>query len=144
MSVLSNEAQYFEEQKARNNIQAAAAHEEPGVPVTVFVVAAYDVSRHYGGPEEGGWYYSNGPLLGVLDVALSNDEATEKCWDINQAFNELDGSGEDRRVATVVELPRRELGPHIRPCHDVDYDESDYVTRWDIPAEYSEERPHYC
>ena len=140
MSTLTAEAQYFEEQKARNNLQAAAAHPVTGVPVTVFVVAAYDVSRHYGGPEEGGWWYSDGPLIGVLDVALDNDTATEKCWDINQAYNDLDGNGEDRRVATVVQIPREERVGY--PCHE---DRDDTVTSWDVPLSYKGDyRPHYC
>jgi len=141
MSTLTAEAQYFEEQKARNNLQAAAAH-EPGAPVTVFVVAAYDVSRHYGGPEEGGWYYSDGPLIGVLDVALDNDTATNKCWDINQAYRQLDrDGGGDYRVATVIELPRKV--PDGARCH---FDEVGESVRWDIPETYraDEPAPHYC
>lgn len=30
-----------------------------------FLVVAYGISRHYGGPEEGGWYYDNTTILEV-------------------------------------------------------------------------------
>ena len=145
MSTMTPEAQAFDQRKAEWNLRDAAVPQGTPQPLgTLFVVAVYDTSRHYGGPEEGGWYYTNGPLAGLFGAWSDNDAATEQCWDLNQEFQESDLGREDRKVATVVELPRRELGPHIQPCHDVDFTEADYVIRWDIPTEYDEERKHYC
>lgn len=38
-------------------------------------VAVYRLSQHYGGPEEGGWSYSAGPLVGVVRYFGSEAEA---------------------------------------------------------------------
>lgn len=37
----------------------------------------YSVSRNYGGPEEGGWYYDEGRMLASLDVTGKTEEEIE-------------------------------------------------------------------
>ena len=40
----------------------------------LFTVAAYEVTREYGGPEEGGWWYDTGVLI-CKQVVMTEDEA---------------------------------------------------------------------
>jgi hypothetical protein len=126
------------------------------------VVAVYAEDRAYGGPEEGGWWYTTGELVGVVGAVFDEDEA----WEIARMWNETNPL-EDRygrrgypgERATVVELGRRQLKPEYMDyaCHgygdelwEVDKDHNSVVkaqyaeTRWDIPTYYPEGRPHYC
>lgn len=41
-----------------------------------WIVAVYEVSRNYGGPEEGGWWYDSGTLI-LTDHCESEDQAKE-------------------------------------------------------------------
>lgn len=41
-------------------------------------IAAYDIDRKYGGPEEGGWHYDEGNVI----------KQTLRCYNVNQ-FEEL-------------------------------------------------------
>lgn len=114
-----------------------------------YVIAVYDVDRHYGGPEEGGWYYTDGPIVGIEAVTVDKDMASDRCFAKNQELRAEADNDYERLVATVVELPRRELHPELawQTCHSDmdDLEEADYVTRWDIPTSYAGDyRPHYC
>lgn len=40
-----------------------------------WVVAVYDTDRHYGGPEEGGWWYDSRELVAIA-TATDSDDAT--------------------------------------------------------------------
>lgn len=118
----------------------------------LWVIAVYDTERVYGGPEEGGWWYTQGTLVGISDVGgfkyVSN--AASACRAVNERLgydNRGDWHHEQRREAHLVELGRRELHPELRrqECHaDIDPGPEDYVIRWDVPAEFPEHRPHYC
>lgn len=44
---------------------------------SVWVVAVYDTDRHYGGPEEGGWYYNSRVLVAVATVEAGEDGAMD-------------------------------------------------------------------
>jgi hypothetical protein len=106
---------------------------------THYVVAVYDVSRQYGGPEEGGWWYSDGPLLGIENVFANEQDADHRAYDLNEEF-QAEAESLDRKVATVVELPR--TVPDRPRCHN---DEWEDVVRWDIPTSYRDDyAPHYC
>ena len=39
---------------------------------TPLYFAVFEVSRHYGGPEEGGWYYDRGRLLAYYKLSRSD------------------------------------------------------------------------
>jgi hypothetical protein len=112
-----------------------------------YAVAVYETDRCYGGPEEGGWYYTDGPLIEVNSFSLEVDEASGRCWDLNQTFRDEDRD-EARRIASVVQIPRLELAPELKAqaCHgDGEFSPGDYVVRWDIPTDYLDDRrPHYC
>lgn len=43
-------------------------------------VSAYEVERHYGGPEEGGWWFDSGTLVDV--VKCFNRDQAEHVWDL--------------------------------------------------------------
>lgn len=129
---------------------------------SIWLVAIYDESRQYGGPEEGGWYYNTGELLGVDSAWTNEDVAWEKARNWNEAeHTEYDavtneGWHRDRHDwryaysgprATVVELGRRELPDEIQDqlCHsDGDYTDEDMVTKWYVPEHFPTGRPHYC
>lgn len=49
---------------------------------------AYRITRHYGGPEEGGWWYDRGEPLGSLPCA-SQREAREACDKMRKKFKRL-------------------------------------------------------
>jgi hypothetical protein len=38
------------------------------VTATGWLVAVYDTDRHYGGPEEGSWYYDSRELVAIVPV----------------------------------------------------------------------------
>ena len=55
-------------------------------------VNAYEVTRHYGGPEEGGWWYNTGqPLASVpLNIAIDKDEEIKRLGEIFKDVSEGD------------------------------------------------------
>lgn len=127
--------------------------------MSLFVVAVYNESRQYGGPEEGGWYYTDGELVSVLESFHDEDAA----WEFARNWNDAERASEDRQGwrwnndgdrATVVELGRTEVKAEYQDyvCHgDADLWDEDgnvmpeyAVVRWDIPTYYPERRPHYC
>ena len=52
-----------------------------------FVVALYDIALAYGGPEEGGWWYTRGSLVGVVKSFHSEEKAGDYCYRLNQKLN---------------------------------------------------------
>ena len=74
----------------------------------IHAVAIYDVEEHYGGPEEGGWWYGNGPLEEVRGWYHGEDVANNLAYELNQRFREESGGRRARKVATVVAIPRTE------------------------------------
>ena len=40
-----------------------------------YVVAIYELDRHYGGAEEGGWWYNTGSLVRVLKIFRDRNKA---------------------------------------------------------------------
>lgn len=50
-------------------------------------VTEYEVTREYGGPEEGGWYYDALHFVRVHDV-LPKEEADERCRQLNKSLPE--------------------------------------------------------
>lgn len=111
-------------------------------------VVVYDQGRSYGGPEEGGWWFTYGDIVLVHSFHVVEDDA----WDLARRANDEyraagDLTSEGGLCATVVTLPRLEVRPELRSelCHfDGDLTDDDYVISYDIPTSYPEGRPHYC
>lgn len=109
---------------------------------TAYVVVRYRTDRRYGGPEEGGWWYTDGEIDEVIGTDLREWVANDLCY----RENTHPERAEDESY-TVVAIPRYDVPEHLRGqmCHaDVDLGPEDYVLRWDIPQYYEEGRPHYC
>lgn len=66
----------------------------PGSEALVYM-NAYEVTRHYGGPEEGGWWYNfNAPLASIPIRAMSYEYHDSLCWSCNAAkAGEKDAQG---------------------------------------------------
>ena len=55
----------------------------------MFVVAFYELDRDYGGPEEGGWYFTTGSLVRVFKVARTKERATALAARADRLLNYL-------------------------------------------------------
>jgi hypothetical protein len=89
-------------------------------------VSEYHVSRHYGGPEEGGWWYDWDSYQRTICLASSPGDAQM----IARALNE-----ESKRE-------KRDSGEHDR-FSAIGSDDVVYFTE-DTPGEYqTKEHPHY-
>mgnify|MGYP001614275703 CR=1 FL=1 len=69
-----------------------------------WTVAVYEKGLHYGGPEEGGWYYDSRQLV-ALTTADSDEAAT----------------------ALMLELEKGEFADRGRPLHSVNFGRGDDV-----------------
>lgn len=111
---------------------------------TLHAVVRYHTDRAYGGPEEGGWWYTTYEDPKV--VLSTRDEW--KAWDYVSRLNTWrQQHGYSWVTYTVVDLPRYRLVPGLmdQACHlDFDPQPGDYELRWDIPEFEPEGRPHYC
>lgn len=111
---------YYRCQECHKNIRQEAM--QNGI-VKPFYVVAYNISRNYGGPEEGGWYYD---WTSILEV--------HKVWDWKGALKAM------RELKDKYPQPRynrhsvlgREGDYHINMYYDIDQ----------FPKE-STERPRY-
>ncbi len=114
------------------------------MPKQAYAVVRYYVDQHYGGPEEGGWWYTAMELqedwMDTIQWFLNEDVA----WEVARVFNEE----EQRNTrAHVVEVPRQEVRREYNECHDYleDVPRDEYMEwRTDIPEYLPEKRPHYC
>ena len=93
-----------------------------------WTVAVYELGRHYGGPEEGNWYWDSRELVAV--ATADSDEAA---------------------TALALELEEGEYADRGRPLHSVNFGRGDDVAYgMDIIAPGDEiihrsplETPHY-
>jgi hypothetical protein len=118
---------------------------------TLYVVCRYATDRLYGGPEEGGWWYTAGDLEKV--VLSTRDE--QFAWYAVRRLNDARQPMQREFVGyTVVELPRDEILPEYQRY--LDYGDADEMwdehgnilpgyrqTRWDVPTYFPERRPYY-
>ena len=112
---------------------------------TLYVVARYYEDRAYGGPEEGGWWYTYGELEKVVLATRDEDKAYDAAWRLNTAARAQQRHGWNTRTAYhVVYLPRYELiGEEW--CHSpYEPTPEDYELRYDIPTYFPVGRAHYC
>lgn len=111
---------YEARDQAREQRKEAAARGE----VLPFYVVCYGITRHYGGPEEGGWYYD---WLRIVEV--------RKCWSAK------DG------VRVVHELREEYANPNRNWDRFSVLGGEDYYVRPyanpDCFPEEDRERPHY-
>jgi hypothetical protein len=85
----------------------------------------YTLDRHYGGPEEGGWYYDSGEPVASLEVPEDADDEA------------VDAAVEALRA---VWLYKGRVGSVLYPRDGYDFG----VEVDDKPARaFPEERPHY-
>ena len=94
-----------------------------------FAVAVYEVDRAYGGPEEGGWWYTCGDLVRTVKRFRSEDEAYDYCRRINDKLHS-----------------RREFYG-IRSSSSAAYSGGDYRAKvYDnvAPESFPVNRPYYC
>jgi hypothetical protein len=91
-----------------------------------FIVAVYLEDRHYGGPEEGGWWYNAGDLVRVIRVFKSECRASLYACRLNRM---LDATLNKGRPSTGSMLSQGRYVVDV--CED------------NAPAHYPETRPHY-
>ena len=107
--------------------------------MTKFVVAAYDVGRAYGGPEEGGWWYDVGSHVRTLSVHAREEEAYERCRRLNRSLN----GGAD---AQGFKLPPS-IGPNVGRSDPSSVACNGWIQAEvhedHAPAGYPDARPHY-
>lgn len=102
------------------NHDAQIIHPETLTPIRWWV-AVYEVDQAYGGPEEGGWWYSTGEVRQSIP-AKSYDHAVEIAESL------------------VIE------NDSIYPTHSVLYAGGNYnvVVEEKMPEDYPSRRPYYC
>ena len=95
-----------------------------------YLVSVYIQDRVYGGPEEGGWWYTAGGLVRTLRLFRNQDAAYEYCRRLNE------------------KLASRQTGPNTgrRSISSV-LSDGEFVARVDenyAPPKFPEEAPYYC
>lgn len=92
-----------------------------------FVIAFYELDRHFGGPEEGGWWYDAGTLARVFRVCTSETIANAHAARANSLLARVqrhrrhvgsvlyDGG---RFSACVFERTAPEAFPAVRPRYE--------------------------
>ena len=89
-------------------------------------VCVYEVSREYGGPEEGGWYYDAGTLIKVMPVTRSK-------W-----------AKLSRKVSAWCKLRNKESRPRYSVLDRTNYEVRDFYRSIEkIPESFPEKTPHY-
>lgn len=74
----------------------------------------YDETRCYGGPEEGGWYYSRGVMLETPIKIFTPEEAVRIA---HMKFEKFDGTT-DGRLVLALSRTRGENYPTERPYYE--------------------------
>lgn len=98
--------------------------------MTTYLVAVYLVDRCYGGPEEGGWWYTKGRIARTVKVTKSEEAAYAYARRLNEKLNSRRfGPNADRRSISSV------LSEGI-------FDARVYENA--APKEFPEEAPYYC
>lgn len=110
---------YSRTQKARNYISVYNYYNDyEGEPT---VVSLYENSMHYGGPEEGGWYYESGEPIKCICV-FSKKQAIRAALQLQQEAEEEYGSQRDQYGWFQYSV-----------CFEQGY-----------PKAFPQERPYYC
>lgn len=99
--------------------------EHHGVDVHILYVNVYDITRCFGGPEEGGWWYDAGECIEIHRVAATSKE---ECVAIAAAL----------RTDLSAEFPRTAKRYSVLGGEDYDIFIQD-----DPGSDFPEVRPHY-
>jgi len=100
-----------------------------GVATTSFVVAVYDCSMCWGGPEEGGWWYDAGTLVRIVKLFKTEDAAYQYCRRLNSKLeSRVFGPNQGKHSYTSV-LSESELRASV-------YENV-------APLGFPDHRPHY-
>ncbi len=75
---------------------------DPAIVRTTYVVAAYEIDRAYGGPEEGGWWFDTGELIRVLRVFKNDEKAYAFCRRANGKLAYIEERNGTRSVDSVI------------------------------------------
>jgi len=82
-------------------------------------VNVYIVHRRYGGPEEGGWWYSEGYPLAFVDVTGMDDYSALKIHDtLKIAFNKQYPKDNDICIDVHTQNHRAKHFPTYRPHYE--------------------------
>lgn len=108
----------------------------------------FELTRSYGGPEEGGWWYDSGNMIACIPA--ERECLTEQTWNDNgywdEQVTEWLGKREDNKALVEVLKALTEMGYaedgeycHVRPRHE------SIAVRWDdeIVTHFPEQRPFY-
>lgn len=92
----------------------------------MWYVSEYEVTRHYGGPEEGGWWYSWYEHKSVIDEEGAEKDAVAKCLELAEEYAER--------------LPKgwRDQGSVMPDGPDVVFMPEQTIGEWE-----TKEAPHY-
>lgn len=94
-----------------------------------WMVAVYEQSMCYGGPEEDGWWYDAGSLVRIVKVFPSDERAYSYARRLNERLRSRQfGPNQGKREYTSV-LSEGELQAHV-------YENM-------APASFPDRRPHY-
>jgi hypothetical protein len=95
-------------------------------------INVYERFRHYGGPEEGGWWYDSGVYLPMKSIVLDAIEYTA------EQANRFALNLQDQLNAASDEH-------EVPPVHSVGYHGGRYTvqTSEEVGADWPAERPHY-
>jgi plasmid replication initiation protein len=92
-----------------------------------YVIAFYELDRAYGGPEEGGWWFTTGQLVRVFRTAKTEDRAYEIARRANSLLDVLQKGkrpidsmayGGGRHGAIVFRKTAPEYFPKSRPHYE--------------------------
>lgn len=110
-----------EHQEACPTVALNMGLRECDCPDKIVFVSAYEVTRHYGGPEEGGWWYDWYELIQSVPVAVTDidtmiDHLKEKHGDRAEGdrFSVLGGVA----VSVLVEDQAGEFQTKGRPYYE--------------------------
>lgn len=98
----------------------------------------YAVTRHYGGPEEGGWWYNAGqPLASVPIKAVAlrgHDSSCHTCNQARAAASQAAVTGEASKVEFCRELPA-DYALVSDPSDHMTDEYEEYAARYGLPPE---------
>ena len=96
----------------------------------IYYIHKHDISLEYGGPEEGGWWYTFGMPTGFSFGPITNEEAA---YEQARALNNLESDRRKLQEEYDFTSVLAKMSNHYS------YEVNDY----EVPVVYPESRPHY-
>lgn len=121
-----------------DNYQRELAAEADRATKTLYFVAVYTRDRHFGGPEEGGWWYDAGEL--VTDATIYRQLGMTPA-----SFTDLEEAKAYRgSMDAAIDGANLNEGKHTPDsvCSEGDWLEA-HIEENGLPAFYPQRRPHY-